>query len=140
MDFEDLKNFRNSTNYFAKKLGIEIEAIGYGYARAVKTISSEDINLSNSIHCGIFFTLADVAADSAVSTLGYQSNLISSDFHQFYSGDAGDVLIAEAQELQSRKNLYSYAVRITNQDRRLLYSATFTYELNEQKLLSSLLY
>ena len=36
MDYEKLRDTRNSTNPFAQRLGIFVEEIGPGYARAVK--------------------------------------------------------------------------------------------------------
>ncbi len=39
MDYQKLKDTRNSTNPFAQRLGIFVEEIGPGYARAVKDVT-----------------------------------------------------------------------------------------------------
>ena len=44
MDYEKLRDTRNSANPFAQRLGIYVEEIGPGYARAVKDITAEDAN------------------------------------------------------------------------------------------------
>ena len=41
MDYQKLRDTRNSTNPFAQRLGIFVEEIGPGYARAVKDITPE---------------------------------------------------------------------------------------------------
>ena len=40
MDYKKLRDTRNSSNPFAQRLGIFVEEIGPGYARAVKDITS----------------------------------------------------------------------------------------------------
>ena len=44
MDYKKLRDTRNSSNPFAQRLGIFVEEIGPGYARAVKDITAEDAN------------------------------------------------------------------------------------------------
>ena len=39
MDYKKLRDTRNSSNPFAQRLGIFVEEIGPGYARAVKDIT-----------------------------------------------------------------------------------------------------
>ena len=41
MDYKKLRDTRNSSNPFAQRLGIFVEEIGPGYARAVKDITAE---------------------------------------------------------------------------------------------------
>ena len=40
MDYKKLRDTRNSSNPFAQRLGIFVEEIGPGYARAVKDITA----------------------------------------------------------------------------------------------------
>ncbi len=140
MDYDELKNFCNSTDYFAQKQGIVLQAIGPGYARAAKDIRPEDISLSSSIHCGTFYCLSDIAANAALATTGYYGSLVSFDFRHFASGRSGDTLTAEAQEIQHQHKLYAYEVRITNQDHLLLSTGTLTYLLTDQPILFSMLF
>ena len=61
MDYKKLRDTRNSSNPFAQRLGIFVEEIGPGYARAVKDITAEDANPVGVAHGGCYFSLADTA-------------------------------------------------------------------------------
>ena len=57
MDYKKLRDTRNSSNPFAQRLGIFVEEIGPGYARAVKDITAEDANPVGVAHGGCYFSL-----------------------------------------------------------------------------------
>mgnify|MGYP000208228902 FL=1 len=67
MDYKKLRDTRNSSNPFAQRLGIFVEEIGPGYARAVKDITAEDANPVGGAHGGCYFSLADTACGSAMA-------------------------------------------------------------------------
>ena len=55
MDYEKLRDTRNSANPYARKLGITVEEIGPGYARVVKDATAEDANPVGVPHGGVYF-------------------------------------------------------------------------------------
>ena len=96
LDFEKIVEYRNKRNRFARKLGIVVESISPGSARVVKTIEEDDLNPLNRAHGGVYFTMADSAAGSAMVSRGYAAVTMSANYNFFRSAAAGDVVTAAA--------------------------------------------
>lgn len=133
MDYQKLKDSRNSTNPYANRLGIWVEEIREGYARATKTVGPDDLNPVNVPHGGVYFSLADTASGSAMASHGYYAVTVNASYNFLRSGQPGDVLIAVAREVKPGRTLSVFDVQISNQDGVLLGTGTFTfYRLNKQ--------
>ena len=98
MDYKKLRDTRNSSNPFAQRLGIFVEEIGPGYARAVKDITAEDANPVGVAHGGCYFSLADTACGSAMASHGYYAVTVNASYNFLRSAKLGDHLVAEARE------------------------------------------
>ena len=122
MDFEKLIDYRNRYNRFSTRIGIVLEELRLGYARARKTVEVDDTNPLGYAQGGVYFTLADSACGSAAYTYGYQA------------ARPGDLLTAVATELHHGKTTAVFEVRITDQRDALLGSGTFTFYLLPEKL------
>ena len=68
-------------NPFAQRLGIFVEEIGPGYARAVKDITAEDANPVGVAHGGCYFSLADTACGSAMASHGYYAVTVNASYN-----------------------------------------------------------
>lgn len=134
MDYQKLKDFRNTHNPFTDKLGIWIEEIGPGYAKAVKTVEQSDLNPAGVAHGGVYFSMADTASGAASASHGYYAVTVSADYHYFRSGKPGDVITAEARETKGGKSLCVYDVQVTDQDGKSAGTGTFTYYLLDRKI------
>ena len=98
---------------FAQLLGIKIEELRAGYARASLAIDDRLLNGVDIVQGGAVFTLADYAFALASNThdsvaVGVESNI------SFMKPTLGGTLFAEAEEISRSKSLGSYTVRITN--------------------------
>ena len=134
MDFEKLCEFRNANNRFAQKLGIVVEEIRPGYARAVKTVLPDELNPAGTTQGGVCFTMADVASGAASSSHGTFTATVSADYHYLSASHAGDVLTAEATEIKSGRTLCVYEVTVKTQSGVLVGSGTYTFILLDKKL------
>ena len=94
MDYKKLRDTRNSSNPFARRLGIFVEEIGPGYARAVKDITAEDANPVGVAHGGCYFSLADTACGSAMASHGYYAVTVNASYNFLRSAKLGDHLVA----------------------------------------------
>ena len=65
-----IKESRNTTNPFCKRLGIWVEELQEGYARVTKTVGPEDLNPVGVPHGGVYFSMADTASGSAMASHG----------------------------------------------------------------------
>ena len=134
MDYEKLRDTRNSASPFAHRLGIYVEEIGPGYARAVKDITAEDANPVGVAHGGCYFSLADTACGSAMSSHGYLCVTVNSTYNFMRSAKLGDRLVAEARETKSGRTLCFYEVDVRDQNGTLLGNGIFTFYKLDQKI------
>lgn len=134
MDFKRLRQYRNTCNPFAQKLGTEVVEISTGYAKVNKEIGIEDINPWGRAHGGIYLALADIACGSAMASYGYMSVTTSSDYHFFRSARPGDVLTAIAQECKHGGRISVCTVEVRDQNNILLGNGTFTFYRTDTKI------
>ena len=134
MDYKKLIAYRNTQNPFAQQLGIVVEEIGPGYARAVKTVTEKDLNPTARAHGGLYFTMADVAAGSASSASGWMAVTLNANYNYMRSAVMGDTLTAEAREIKTGRTVCVFDIRITDQNGTLLGTGTFTFYRLDQKI------
>ena len=70
MDYANLASTRNRENPFSRFLGAETIRITHGQAEAILSVKPEHTNMYGIIHGGCLYTLADIAAGSAVASHG----------------------------------------------------------------------
>ena len=98
---------------FAQLLGIQVEELRTGYARASMKIEERFFNGVDIVQGGAVFTLADYAFALASNT--HESVAVSVESNiSFMKPARGGTLFAEAEEISRSKSLGSYTVRITD--------------------------
>lgn len=127
MDLEELRKFRNDKNPYAALLGIRVEEIGPGTARATIHLEDRLLNPVGVPHGGVYFSLADTACGSAMASHGYYAVTVSTSYEFLRSGRPGDTLTAVASEIKAGRTICVFDVRITNQEGTLLGTGTFTF-------------
>lgn len=100
---------------FARLLGIRVEELRAGYARASLAVEERLFNGVDILQGGAVFTLADYAFALAGNThetvaVGIESSI------SFLKPIRGGTLFAEAEEISLSKSLGSYVVRITDEN------------------------
>ena len=120
MDYEKLKEARNASNRFCRRLGIWVEEIGEGYARVTKTVGPDDLNPVEVPHGGLYFTMVDTACGSAMASHGYYAVTVTATYNFLRSAKLGDVLTAEAREVKSGRTICFYEAQVRSQDGTLL--------------------
>ena len=134
MTFEELKEFRQKKNRFCNKLGMTIDDLGLGYSKVRKTITEDDLNPIDRPHGGVYFTMADHAAGTAMASHGYVAVTVTATYNFFRAANLGDVLFAEAREVKGGKTVNVYEVNITDQNGTLIGNGSFTFFKLDQKL------
>jgi len=134
LDCERLRDYRNSKNPFCKRLGIYVEELRPGYARVVKTVTEEDLNPVNVPHGGVYFSMADTACGSAVVAHGNVAVTINCSFSFLKSAKPGDVLTAEARELQGGKSICVLEASVTGQEGELFAAGIFTFRRTDRPI------
>jgi acyl-CoA thioesterase len=99
----------------SRGLGIAIEVIAPGYARATMTVRADMVNGFGLCHGGVITTLADTAFAFACNSHN-ELTLASGIFIEILNpGHVGDRLIAEAREVLINGRLGLYDIMVTNQ-------------------------
>lgn len=108
------KEFISSRDKFAKHLGIELEDVAPGYARARMPITDEHTNGLGIVHGGATFALADLAFAAASNSHGQVSVAINASISYVAAGQ-GAWLVAEARETSLTPRLATYKVSILDE-------------------------
>jgi acyl-CoA thioesterase len=97
-------------------LGMQLEAVGPGYARLSMTVRPEFLNGHRTCHGGLIFTLADSAFAFACNSHNHNTVAAGCSVEFLRPAQGGDVLTAEATEqvLSGRHGVYD--VRVSNQN------------------------
>ena len=134
MDFEKLIEYRCTHNHFMRRLGIEIAELSLDSAAMVKTVGPDDLNPLGYAHGGVYFTMADSAAGTAMATHGYVAVTMNATYNYFRSAAEGDVITARASLVKRGQTVSVYDVRVTDQNDTLLGTGTFTFYQLEEKI------
>ena len=127
MEFEKILNQRNLSNPFARYLGIRVVELSAGHSRVEMKTDYNSLNPFGSVHGGLMFTCADIAAGSAVASTGRIGCTVSSSINYLKPGVDTSMIIAEGNIIKYGKTLQVCRVEVRDQDGTLLCEATFTY-------------
>jgi len=108
------------TDYFSQWMGIEILEIREGYSRIQMTVRKEMMNGFGIAHGGISFAFADSAFAFACNSDGKITLALDVSISFPKPAKEGDVLIAEAKELNKTLRTGLYLIEITNQQKELI--------------------
>ena len=104
----------------SRGLGMNLEAMGPGYARLTMTVRPDMLNGFKICHGGFIATLADSAFAFACNSTN-ELTLAAGIMVDFIApAKQGDVLTAEAKEVALAGRTGVYDVTVTNQNRRIV--------------------
>jgi acyl-CoA thioesterase len=114
---------RLATDPLAAHLGITLEQVRPGYARAVMTVTPQLLNTVGTAHGGATMALLDVV-HAAVSN-SHGTVAIAQDVHTEFlaAGRLGDRLVAEGVEVHLSRRTAVYRIDARAQDGRLVATA-----------------
>ena len=105
---------------FGRFLGIKIDKIEPGYARAHLRVRKEFQNFSGYIHGGLIFSLADQAFAAASNSLERLALGLQMSINYLSAPVIGDGLIAEAHQIHSGKKISVYRIKVKNSSGKLI--------------------
>ena len=108
------------TDYFSQWMGIEVLEIREGYSRIQMTVRKEMMYGFGIAHGGISFAFADSAFAFACNSDGKITLALDVSISFPKPAKEGDVLIAEAKELNKTRRTGLYLIEITNQQKELI--------------------
>lgn len=99
---------------FSQWLGIEVIAASFGYSKIRMIVRAEMINGFGIAHGGIAFSLADSAFAFACNSNGKITVALDVSISFPKAVKAGDILIAEAKEINKTNKTGLYLVEVKN--------------------------
>jgi acyl-CoA thioesterase len=107
-------------DHMARHMGISVEEVRPGYARAVMTVQPFMANGHDILHGGVTFTLADVAFAYCCNSHDIVTVASACSITFLAPGRPGDTLTAEAREIVHKGRAGITDVTVRNQDGEVL--------------------
>ena len=128
MTLDEIREYRNQYNHFAKLIGLTITEMGEGYGITRMTITDQMRNPVGSVHGGAIATAADVAGGSAASTLGHPITTLDCSLHYLRPGlkDCTEI-IGKGTVIKGGRRVIVTDVEVTSQDGTVLARGIYTY-------------
>ena len=127
MDYNKLKEFRNSALGLRKELGLQVVEVSAGYARMEMGIDERHVNPIGSVHGGAIYALADSAGGTAAMSRGSFVTTVTGSINYLNPAINVKKLIADTRELKAGKNILVYDVAIRDESGQVIAEACMTY-------------
>ena len=114
----EITNTMMANDFFSQWLGIEVLEIKEGYCKLKLSVRKDMLNGFGIAHGGITYCLSDSALAFASNSYGDQCVSIETSISHTSKVKEGDVLIAEAKELNRGHKIAIYEVAILNQENK----------------------
>lgn len=117
---ESVRDGMFANDHASRGLGMQIEAVGPGYARIVMTVRKDMLNGFQICHGGFITTLADSAFAFACNS--YNALTVASGIVVDFLAPAheGDRLLAEGREVSRSGSTGVYDITVTNQHGKIV--------------------
>ena len=127
MDYNKLKEFRNSSLGLIKELGLQVVEVSAGYARIEMDIDERHVNPIGSVHGGAIFALADSVGGTAAISRGSLVTTAAGSINYLNPAINVKKLTADTRELKAGKNILVYDVAIRDESGQAIAEASMTY-------------
>ncbi len=118
---------------FVGATGMRCTQAGAGHAEVRLQLREEHMNFMGSCHGGVVFALADTAFGLAANSHGTQAAGIDAHITYQHAAQAGDTLVARAQEVSRTRRLAVYRVDVQREDGLAVSSFTGTVYLTRRQ-------
>ena len=116
---EDFKE-RVKRDPFGRFLGIKVDEVEPGHARAHLRVRKEFQNFSGYVHGGLIFSLADQAFAAASNSFERLALALQMSINYLSPPVVGDELTAEAHQVHSGKKISVYRIKVKNSSGKLM--------------------
>jgi len=101
---------------FSQHLGIRPVEVKPGYAKVELMVKDEHLNLHGTCHGAVIFAALDEAFQLASNSHGTIAMALSVSINYLRAAKKGDVLTAEASEMDKTRRTGNYKFLVTNQN------------------------
>lgn len=129
MNLTQLEYETITTNRFANLLGLKLVSASKEQAVAELFLKPEHFNPIGSVHGGCIFTLADNVAGIAAFSTGKKMTTVDSNIHYLRPAINCEKIMGWARILKQGKRISVIDVDITDENKTVLATATFTFSV-----------
>lgn len=115
LNLQKYKNYFNNNDMFSIACGMKLVEIQSGYAKVELVIDKNSMNYMGSMHGGLLYTMADVAAGTAVVSCGKQCVTLNAHTEYIRPALSGRV-IAEGKVTSSGRTIKRCEIIIHSED------------------------
>ena len=133
MDLEQYKDYFNKSDRFSLLCGMRLIEIREGYAKVELTIDENSMNYMGSVHGGLLYTMADVAAGTATASRGKQCVTMSANTDYIRPVLRGKVT-AEARVIAFGRTVCRTQVDICGQDGKLYAKSSINMFVTDKEI------
>ena len=105
---------------FAQKMNLELAALGEGYSLVKMKFTPDMENIFGMAHGGAIFSLIDEAFETASNSHGTMAVALNMNITYLAPASPGDVLSAEASEVNRTNRTANYYITVKDQSEKLL--------------------
>lgn len=127
MGTKELIYSRNTENPFSVYIGVQTVKIEAGYAETILPVRQEHLNMYGIVHGGCLYTLADIAAGSAVASHGCKAVTASGEYHYLGAAKGAREIKAIAKTVKFGRTLVISDVELLTDTGVLVGKGTFTH-------------
>jgi acyl-CoA thioesterase len=115
---KEIVNTMMAKDFFSQWLGIEVLEIEEGYCKLKLTVRKDMLNGFGIAHGGITYCMADSALAFSSNSYGDQCVSIETSISHTSKVKEGDILTAEAKEMNRGNKIAIYEVSVLNQENK----------------------
>jgi acyl-CoA thioesterase len=133
-DFEKYRTYFNANDTFSRNTGMTLAEVGEGYSKVELTIDENCLNYMGTMHGGLLYTMADVAAGTALVFRGKHVVTLSAHTEYIKAAAAGK-LIAVCNATSIGKTIGRCEVEIRSDDGTLHSKSSITMFTTDKDLI-----
>ena len=115
LNLEKFKEYFNKHDIFSVNIGTKLVELRKGYAKVELTINENSMNYMGTMHGGLLYTMADIAAGTAIVSSGKQGVTLSANTEYIKAAFSGKV-IAECKVTTYGKTINRCEVEVHGED------------------------
>lgn len=127
MEYNNLINYRNLQNHFARKAGVKTIDISEGYAECELRVEGDHFNVINTVSGGAIFTLMDAVGGAVATSYGNRVTTLSSSVNFLHAIKEPITLYAVGRTVKHGRQITVVDVRVEDYNGYTFSQGTFTY-------------
>jgi acyl-CoA thioesterase len=134
INLEKFREYFNKNDTFSINSGMKLVELGEGYSKVELTIDEDGMNYMGTMHGGLLYTMADVAAGTALVFRGKQAVTLSA-YMEFIKPVTSGNVVAVCRATAIGKTIGRCAVDVCGEDGKIYCKTNVTMFITDKAVL-----